>query len=106
MRSFISGGNMDAARAKHSIAPDHASLRCVSWRRTACRLLQAAAVAVIAVLAQSADAAVLVEGWGYNDDGQLGNHSLTNSNTPVIISGVSRIGGVTAVAAGASQSLA
>ncbi|HOI55654.1 MAG TPA: dockerin type I domain-containing protein [Phycisphaerae bacterium] len=41
--------------------------------------------------------------WGRNDNGQLGNNSITSSNVPVQVSGLS---GVDAVGAGAYHSLA
>ncbi|MHB8671086.1 MAG: RCC1 domain-containing protein, partial [Acidimicrobiales bacterium] len=50
-----------------------------------------------------------VVAWGYNNHGQLGNASTTNSSTPVQVAGVGGTGvlsGVVAVAAGANHSLA
>jgi alpha-tubulin suppressor-like RCC1 family protein len=44
-----------------------------------------------------------VETWGYNNSGQLGNGTTTNSNTPVQVTGLNN---VTMVAAGAYHSLA
>ncbi len=47
--------------------------------------------------------------WGYNQYGQLGNNSTTNSSVPVQVSSVANVftnAGVTAVAAGGSFSLA
>jgi len=41
--------------------------------------------------------------WGSNSNGQLGNNSTTDSNTPVQVSGLT---GVTAIAAGGAHSLA
>ena len=44
-----------------------------------------------------------VEAWGNNEHGQLGDGNISNSATPVPVSGLS---GVTAIAAGGGQSLA
>ncbi|MGW2425904.1 RCC1 domain-containing protein [Streptomyces sp. NPDC001709] len=63
---------------------------------------------VVAIAAGSHHGLVLrsngtVVAWGANIDGQLGNGSNTNSNTPVQVSG---LGAVTAIAAGNFHSLA
>jgi hypothetical protein len=44
--------------------------------------------------------------WGYNHYGQLGNGTYTNSNTPVVVSSLTGLTGVAAIAAGDSHSLA
>ena len=46
--------------------------------------------------------------WGYNGYGQLGNNSTTNSSVPVVVDRAGVLAGktVTAIAAGASHSLA
>jgi alpha-tubulin suppressor-like RCC1 family protein len=45
----------------------------------------------------------LVRSWGYNNHGQLGNGTTTNSSTPAVIPGLT---GITAMSAGDSHALA
>lgn len=45
----------------------------------------------------------MVWAWGLNDDGELGDDTITNSSLPVLVSGLS---GVAAISAGAHHSLA
>jgi alpha-tubulin suppressor-like RCC1 family protein len=88
----------------HQLASPRRSVRTVRARWLA------AAVAVLAlqiVGVQAAGAATPVGtpyAWGANAYGELGNNSVTNSSTPVAVSGI--LNGVVKVAAGARHSLA
>src|SRR5207302_904281 len=62
-----------------------------------------AAIALAAVPAGATETSAGVVAWGSNAEGQLGNGTTASSNAPVGGNGLS---GVTAVAAGASHSLA
>jgi alpha-tubulin suppressor-like RCC1 family protein len=66
-------------------------------------LVAGAAHPVVSIAAGELDAYALkddgsVWAWGYNQDGELGNGSASDVNTPVAVTGLS--GGVTAIAAG------
>jgi alpha-tubulin suppressor-like RCC1 family protein len=54
-------------------------------------------------LAVTSTGAVLA--WGFNADGELGNGTTTDSNTPVAVNALA-IGGITAIAGGGQHSLA
>ena len=71
-------------------------------------LVQALDSGVTAISAFSAHTCVIQDAaakcWGFNPDGQLGNDSVEDSNTPVRVEGLS--GGVTAISAGDFHSCA
>src|SRR5438445_12684882 len=63
----------------------------------------ACSIIALFCLCQSARGQGTVSAWGDNGNGQLGNGTFTNSNTPVQVSG---LGGVRAIAGGVTHSLA
>jgi alpha-tubulin suppressor-like RCC1 family protein len=58
---------------------------------------------VSAMVAATASAASSAAAWGFNGNGQLGNGTVTSSDVPVAVSGLS---GVTAISGGSFHSLA
>jgi len=69
----------------------------------ACRAVAAGVAAALALGPQRAGADQAMA-WGYNSNGEIGNGTTTQSHVPVAVTGLSS--GVTAVAGGASHSLA
>jgi alpha-tubulin suppressor-like RCC1 family protein len=91
---------------------DHRARRCVDAGGGTCTsvisctraaLAAATSLAGLAVAASPAQAA-LVEAWGYNLDGQIGDGTTTKRTAPVAVTGLDT--GVTAVAGGQFHSLA
>ncbi len=90
---------------KHHLASRSRSLRTLRARRLAVVAVAALALQMVGVRPAGAATPIgTAYAWGANAFGELGNNSVTNSSTPVAVSGIPN--GVVKVVAGARHSLA